>query len=711
MVCSCALCTCFWLIITTVDVDRLFVGSSKIQVAAIRGHNQHNYTKFVLAMLYLEKVLTQTMYDHTRYNSINNKLYLPKVRALATQLVLHQLRRAEDDQKMADADSLVYIVPIFEHWCTERRFITLETFPWESRFMSGELKDLLSSVSKLRQLFPCLQSYRGTDGNVHFVHDDQKSAASAQSPRAFDVPIHTSERKQWECSNCKYVNKPLMVGSLWRFCNEVNICGLCDNHQHAENDKRPLDHGVQSTESSSSQQEDLRLSKKDEIKHGFSSSLRCWVGVPDLIYVIEFHIFDDVSKKRPLLADFKEKILSFLTEQKIDGAQFKKLGRMQFIKKMLECIQAPQKLFCSLLNLYKAIDTCLNDDRESLQSGDHEEKTKYVTLLQQCPAMKRLAFICQYFEEQTAKVECALSSHPDSRLHFECALSPLQLPSGGKYPLEMGRFLSSLPDYRPARLLNDIDHVHGHNCVDSLKCDNGDKCVHFKRSRREEDAGKYRDVNKKRELFNCNKARDFIYIDMLDRVHVLLRHSHDVDHNKRKDVKRIKDDVRATRPIFHVGVFMDYCALSPLHHNLYQELTRNRTAHRLARHQFQSQLDAVGEFMKSESPFLRSTACKTDKRHGITKGDSVAVQHLLVLLFYKHILSNVHLLRFMELWLAVHDSRRRVNGVLLHIVSLQIVCQAATATTSITKKKKQRRLCRPARPMATITLTRARRAT
>ena len=117
------------------------------------------------------------------------------------------------------------------------------------------------------------------------------------------------------------------------------------------------------------------------------------------------------------------------------------------------------------------------------------------------------------------------------------------------------------------------------------------------------------------------------------RIHTPCRRSLETRIAQISSLLKIKDDVRAARPIFHVGVYMDYCSLTPLHHNLYQELPRN-TVYRLAHHQFQSHLAAAREFMKSNSRFLQSTACKTDRRHGIAKGDKVAVQHVLVLLFY-----------------------------------------------------------------------------
>eukprot|EP01084_Bolivina_argentea_P275238 469344_1 len=54
----------------------LFMGSSKIQICSIKLQGEE-FTDYNFAMLYLEKILTQNIYDRDYYNTINNTLYLP----------------------------------------------------------------------------------------------------------------------------------------------------------------------------------------------------------------------------------------------------------------------------------------------------------------------------------------------------------------------------------------------------------------------------------------------------------------------------------------------------------------------------------------------------------------------------------------------------------------------------------------------------------
>eukprot|EP01083_Nonionella_stella_P079581 218449_1 len=44
--------------------------------------------------------------------------------------------------------------------------------------------------------------------------------------------------KPWECGECSFMNRKMMVGGLWRLYNQLNECGLCGAKRFEENRKR-----------------------------------------------------------------------------------------------------------------------------------------------------------------------------------------------------------------------------------------------------------------------------------------------------------------------------------------------------------------------------------------------------------------------------------------------------------------------------------------
>eukprot|EP01083_Nonionella_stella_P152353 488208_1 len=271
-----------------------------------------------------------------------------------------------------------------------------------------------------------------------------------------------------------------------------------------------------------------------------------------------------------------------------------------------------RKLNGPLRSFFQAI---LNFDLETLSGNNDDEKANddgitYPQLLQHCPAMRRCNFIVQYFEQLTAK-----------------------LTEETRYPYDIRRVLSSLPSYNPVRLLNDIEHIIDHKPVGSMECKESMKCIHFVRSRRDDNDHRFKDIEMKRKLFSCNNGKDFPYISMLDRLHSTLKHANDVNHNKERNIKLIKDDIKFTKPKFSIGTYMQYHALAPLYQNLYQESTHNQS-YNIASHQFKSDLDEIQQFMRTDNKILDLTAWKTDAKYGITKGDALRIEHILCIKLY-----------------------------------------------------------------------------
>eukprot|EP01084_Bolivina_argentea_P223325 377881_1 len=138
---------------------------------------------------------------------------------------------------------------------------------------------------------------------------------------------------------------------------------------------------------------------------------------------------------------------------------------------------------------------------------------------------------------------------------------------------------------------------------------------------------------------------------MLDRLHTLLKHSQDKKHTHDRNIQKIRKGAKYEP--YSTGVYVEYFSLSPLYPHLLAEVTQNE-AYSIAPHQFKSQLDAVILFMNPEtkSNILLTKACKTDKKQGIEKGDSIGVQHILCMMLYSN---------FSDLCRAFRTSYRKID--------------------------------------------------
>eukprot|EP01083_Nonionella_stella_P079973 219527_1 len=620
----------------------LFMGLSKLQIASIRWKDE-DYTPYNHAMLYLEKLFTQTIFDQHHYNTMNNALYLPQTRNIALRLVLH----ATDEAAHPFTDLPNYIHTIFNHWCNHKRFITLETYATESQWMSRALKAFLIDPNKrtvitgnINKLFPHLISYRDVDKKVVRRHEsdlkrtlstvNDARVADPSKPRE-DVQIkpEVQDATVWDCNHCAYRNVPLMVGSLWRFYNKMCECALCGAHRYVEaNDsKDDCPNYASYAPSEAKLQIDGMETKSDQIKHGFGGDAQCLIGVSHIthlssqafVHLLKHHIVDTINSptKRQIINENKQQIIAYFRDNQIDGAAFDLMRKKkkELINNIISFCNNDRisKLKGSLSTFIQAI---LKFDLKTLSGNNDDEKAQddvtYSQLLQHCPSMRRCSFIVQYFERLTAN-----------------------LTEDAEYPHDIRRVLLSLPGYGPVQLLNDIEHIVDHEPIDSMECEckESKNCIHFQRSRRDDNDQMFKDIETKRKLFNCHNGKDFVYISMLDRLHSTLKHSNDINHNKERNIKLIRDDIQSTKPRFSIGVFMQYHALDPLYQNLHQETTHNQS-YNIASHQFRSDLDEVKEFMKTDNKILEWTAWKTDAKYGITKGDVLRVEHVLCINLY-----------------------------------------------------------------------------
>eukprot|EP01084_Bolivina_argentea_P223319 377873_1 len=507
----------------------LFMGSSKLLIHSIT-FNQQDFTMYNYGMLYLEKILTQTKYDFNYYNTINNTLYLPEVRQLAFNLISKQLQMQEYKEEIRIPE---YINNIFTNWCMKRKSVTLETYSEESRFMSSKMREFLVDSSNTVQLqnlfslFPNLETYCDVAGRVRGIKDDTISN---------DVSIQTetiyasNESKSWECGRCSYNNIPLMVNSLWRYYDKLNECNLCGFHKHIQKDKNLNEIQLNSLTNPEQQLPIPNLeTDEDKMQNGFGDNAECLIGTTHItklscasfVHLLDEYVLDDIKwknqSKREIMKKHRKGIISCLRESNINGKSYHNENKKALKLKIVEYCDNDNKLRGILRTIFDAIDKF--DLRKMLDDEKDDGTVNYAQLQKYCSSTKRLVFILKYFERITSE----LSKNND------------------RYPHDIKRLLLSLPNYGPVKLLNDIDHVMCHSSTDSFECKENIKCIHFKRSRRHEYEQDFSDIKKKRALFNSDNSNDFIYIDMLDRLHTLLKHSQDMDHNKHEQMKKLKD--------------------------------------------------------------------------------------------------------------------------------------------------------------------------
>ena len=129
----------------------------------------------------------------------------------------------------------------------------------------------------------------------------------------------------------------------------------------------------------------------------------------------------------------------------------------------------------------------------------------------------------------------------------------------------MRSYLSSLPNYSASKFQDDINHIATHKIQNPEECKQKDAaCIHFQRAMRDRNSVDDKDIIRKKALFKTNKSHDFIYISMLDRAHVILRHAQQLSNFEQKQILdfKFKDDVERVEmdkiPTYSTGVFIEY---------------------------------------------------------------------------------------------------------------------------------------------------------
>eukprot|EP01084_Bolivina_argentea_P150149 262214_1 len=427
--------------------------------------------------------------------------------------------------------------------------------------------------------------------------------------RLFAKILDDRERiKPWQCNHCCYVNGKIMVGGLFRLYQEISECGLCGSLRCGETDDTSrridvIEHKFNLPDSINS--EWMKI-ESDAI-----FSLSC-LSHNQFIYLLEKHLFGQIKdiKKRNLLIKHKDQIIGFFKENKMDGLEFREMGKKDFIKIAKQHCKIKHLNIPTLTKLYKTIKECNYDEiRDIPKDGDDvkvdAERNK--KRIQWCSAMKRLNIILGYFNNLTDNLS----------------------DTDNKYPHTMHEFLSSLHNYEPENLLADTYHIARHK--PSGICVHGINCKSFKRISRDRNE----DETKKQSTFNTNNPNDYIYISMLDSAHNVYYHSS--DHLKRrKSLKALSEDVsniakwKEQMPIYSTGVYINYLQTTPLHRNLKDEVTINQLTVKI----FEYELQAAKIFMKAANITKQWTASRTDEKYGIHKGKPMQIEHILCIKLY-----------------------------------------------------------------------------
>eukprot|EP01084_Bolivina_argentea_P249777 418288_1 len=436
--------------------------------------------------------------------------------------------------------------------------------------------------------------------------------------------------KPWKCKHCFFVNCELMIDGLWRLYNQINKCGLCGTIENSNN-------GIQSQQAQSKihfdqpKQETIAIQLPDDILQEWSylDDVECKlmsratgsnvaIFVKDLsheqlVYLLKEHCFDQIkdTEKLQLLQDYKLKIIEYFNVAKLNGLMFHSISK----KGLIEAVTSHcnnKKLTGVLRQLYKIINefdlnliSLPSIQEESKQTAETEIETDDI-----CAALSRINVILKHFDQLTN-----------------------DLPNTNhKYPYTMKSFLSSLSDYTPVKLLNDMEHIIDHQFAHQHTiCPNGSDCIHLKRAMRDRNTDSCKILSLKKELFNCDIIEDFIYISMLDRAHSILMHSPEIKANT---IQLLKQDVKYTEiPIYSTGVYMEYHTLKPLYANLKDEVTQNRM-YKITDTQFQTEIQSAKLFMVSENIANNWRANKSDKRYGIKIDEKMHIEHILCVSLY-----------------------------------------------------------------------------
>eukprot|EP01084_Bolivina_argentea_P223308 377859_1 len=416
--------------------------------------------------------------------------------------------------------------------------------------------------------------------------------------------------KTWQCNQCAFMNRKMMVNGLWRLYNQSNICGLCGFPRYIDN-KDVLSQNsnqIKVTQSPNdtideSTQKNLKLPQKlitnwkllkthtcsiEESKNDNQDYVETWNQQQVISFVTKY-----IDKSDSTLKIHKKAIKQYLQREKIDGRKFLSLKKKEFVDKMSSELSTK---YGKVLRLYSAL----------------------LKMKINCHAMKRLGLLLDHFHNLTEKV--------------------IQQKTDVQYPYLVGELLSTLNElngFNVTQLLDDFDHIskHGKDIrvkQPYVKCKNGDKCIHLHRT--EIHSKKSLSLQQKQKLFHCNDWKDFVFISYLDKIHCSMLHSAVMFSGIKKDEHIIHRYSKFE--VFSSGVFFQYDALAPLHANLRQELTNN-VVYPISEENFKEAIFASKNILNTQKMKEKQwRAIETNDVYGIQIGDQIHIEHIICIYLY-----------------------------------------------------------------------------
>eukprot|EP01083_Nonionella_stella_P150959 481748_1 len=176
--------------------ERLFFGNTcELQIERItlhpNGANMLNLREYLPALIYLEKILQQTMFNVQFYNSADLYTNSKKTQKLLLKLIDIYLDDSCDLFKHFTAKlkpkqqrAIRYIVSLLSNWCKEREYVSFETLHLEYEYMIDKLRQFFTEKLNQRfyikrknimNLLPNLKYYRNYDKQLIYVVNPNKT--------------------------------------------------------------------------------------------------------------------------------------------------------------------------------------------------------------------------------------------------------------------------------------------------------------------------------------------------------------------------------------------------------------------------------------------------------------------------------------------------------------------------------------------------------
>ncbi len=117
--------------------------------------NKGSLKNFIAPLLYLEKLVEQTIFNHSFYNSAH--LYSDDTKITVVKLIRAAIDIFNNPSKKMNiiikcfsstADEVIYTMDLFLNWCLKKSFITFEALPLEIPYMNEELINFFVLNSK-----------------------------------------------------------------------------------------------------------------------------------------------------------------------------------------------------------------------------------------------------------------------------------------------------------------------------------------------------------------------------------------------------------------------------------------------------------------------------------------------------------------------------------------------------------------------------------